>query len=59
MNKNTVKKLLEKIPATVSWSILLFPLIFAWHATVAVAFFLLAFVYLWFFRTLEYIFFLG
>ena len=42
-----------------SWSILLFPILFAWKAPVAVAFFLLAFVYLWFFRTVEYIFFLG
>ena len=55
----TVKTLLEKIPATVSWSILLFPILFAWKAPVAVAFFLLAFVYLWFFRTVEYIFFLA
>ncbi len=60
-NNNTErwKKFLEKIPATVSWSILLFPLLFAWQAPVAVAFFLLAFVYLWFFRTVEYIVFLG
>jgi hypothetical protein len=55
MNK---KRWLERIPALVSWSILLFPLIFAWQYPVSVAFFLAAFVYLWFFRTMEYIIFL-
>jgi len=53
-----VYRLLEMLPATLSWSVLLLPMVFAFYAPKYVAFFMAGFVFLWFFRTIEYIIFL-
>ncbi len=53
-----IYRFLEMIPATISWSVLLLPMLFAFYSPTSVAFFMAAFVFLWFFRTIEYIFFL-
>lgn len=46
------------IPATLSWLILILPIILSFYIPKYVSFFMAIFVFLWFFRTVEYIFFL-
>lgn len=53
-----MKRVFERIPALVSWSIIIIPIILSFVYPSASAYFLVGFVFLWFFRTVEYCFFL-
>lgn len=53
-----IRRLLEIFPGFLSWSILLAPILFSFWYPVTVTFFMAGFVFLWFFRTVEYIAFL-
>lgn len=55
---NWKKRILEMIPATLSWSLLIFPIVTSIYYPIAAIFFLAAFVFFWFFRSFEYIIFL-
>ncbi|MEI7510974.1 MAG: glycosyltransferase family 2 protein [Candidatus Peregrinibacteria bacterium] len=58
MNRSFGYRLLEMIPATLSWSILILPVVLSFVVPLEVSIFIAAFVFLWFFRTVEYIWFL-
>ncbi|HIQ56962.1 TPA: hypothetical protein EYG96_02905 [Candidatus Gracilibacteria bacterium] len=51
-------RFLEMIPALLSWSVLLIPMVLAFYVPKYVSYFMAIFVFLWFFRTIEYIIFL-
>ncbi len=51
-------RFLEMIPAILSWAVLLVPVVLAFYIPKYVSYFMAIFVFLWFFRTVEYIIFL-
>jgi len=54
----TKKRFFEMIPAFLSWSLLIFPVITSIYSPVLAIFFLSGFVFFWFFRSFEYVIFL-
>ncbi len=58
MNRSFGYRLLEMIPAIISWSILILPVVLSFYVPLEVSIFIATFVFLWFFRTVEYVWFL-